>query len=204
MLLRTYKLTRDGSRSIDFQSILKRIGTWRQLVGENPAYFRPGRKPTPAPRRAGPEDKRVPIRSVKGLQDLYHATTDFLMDTFGAKPFIPVEKSGRDWWITMGWSESNFVRSWVSVVDSENRDVSDWNRRRITNRDGTHTAVLVHDFHRFTRDRASTIRVWLPALGLAVLFTRGGINPQSTSARSFSRQLRCFSLDSLWQALELT
>jgi hypothetical protein len=139
--------------------------------------------------------------------DLHGAITDFLMDTFGAKPFIPVEKKGRELWITLGWTESTFVRSWVSVTDSENRDVSDWNQRRITNHNGTYTAVLAHDFHRMTRDRAQVIRMWLPALGLAVLFTGDGVNPQpprAANSRGLNRELKCFPFQTLWEALEVS
>jgi hypothetical protein len=181
--------------SIDLLMALKHVNLWQEQQSKQKA----------APRKGSPAAGKKPalIRSPGLLQDVRYAITDFLLDTFGSKPFIPVKKKGRDYWITMGWAESSFVRTWVSVVDSDNRDISDWNQQRVTNRDGTYTAVLAKDFHRLVKDRAQVIRMWLPGLGLPVLFTRDGVNPNSGMApvRSRNRELKCFPLQALWDAL---
>jgi hypothetical protein len=202
-LLRFHKLDR-GTRShrIDLLDTLKRVGLMQVKRTEEQA--RPARKKTARSAKwAGPYDRKVPIRSAAGLLDLRHTIIDFLIETFGARPFIPVSKKGRDLWITLGWTEPTFIRLWVGVVDSDGRDVSDWNQRRITNHEGTYTAVLAKEFHRLTRDRARRIRIWLPALGLAVLFTPGGIDTEIRAAaiRGRNRELKCFALEALWGAL---
>lgn len=203
-LLRLHKLDEAGTRShrIDLLRTLKRVGVMQVRKTEEQA--RPAKKSnTRSAKWARPSDKTVPFQSVAGLLELRHAIIDFLIEKFGAKPFIPVSKKGRDQWITLGWTESTFVRLWVAVVDSDERDVSGWNQRRITNQEGTYTAVLAKEFHRMTRDRAQKIRIWLPALGIAVLFTPGGVNSEvrPVQYRSRNRELKCFSLQSLWEAL---
>lgn len=205
-LLQANKLAPSGKRAarIDFLTSLKHIGIWQEIQSkQKPAPHNKGNSPMGNKAKMPSTKKGAPIRSPGLLMEVRYAITDFLMDTFGPKPFIPVKKKGRDYWITMGWAETNFVRTWVSVVDSDNRDVSDWNQQRITNRDGTYTAVLAKDFHRLTRDRAQVVRMWLPAMGLAVLFTRDGVNPNSgmTPVRSRSRELKCFPLQALWESL---
>lgn len=202
-LLQTHKLAGPHGRRtrINLLKALKHIRKWQDDLAKTPPGSRNGG--SSSTKRAGPYEKTIPVRSPGALAEVRHAITDFLMQSFGAKPFIPVDKKGRDSWITLGWSESNFVRTWVSVVDLDNRDVSNWNQRRITNRDGTYTAVLAHEFHRLTRDRAHVIRMWLPALDVAVLFTRDGTSPQARPAasRSRNRELTCFPLQALWDAL---
>jgi hypothetical protein len=205
-LLQANKLAPAGRKTskLDLLTILKHINIWQEAQSKQKPMGKPGIPPSGKPRVAGPGKKgAAPIRSPGLLMELRYAITDFLMDTLGPKPFIPVKKKGRDQWITMGWAETNFVRTWVSVVDSENRDISDWNQQRVTNRDGTYTAVLAKDFYRLTRDRAQVVRMWLPALGLAVLFTRDGSNPNSgvTPVRSRNRELKCFPLQALWEGL---
>ncbi len=201
-LLQLHKMEKSGSRShpIDFLDVLKRLGELQIRRTEEQGH--PGKKGRPA-KWSGPQDKKVPVQSVAGLLDLRYAIIDFLIEAFGAKPFIPISKKGQDRWLTLGWTESTFVRLWVAVVDSDDRDISDWNQRRITNREGTYTAVLAKDFHRRTHDRAKRIRIWLPALGLPVLFTPGGNNTDIKPAlvRGRNRELKCFALQSLWEAL---
>jgi hypothetical protein len=199
--LRLYKL--GSSARVDLLGVLKRIGLWQERSSRE--KNKPGRKGNaPSGKWAGIEGKTLPVQSAADLMELRHAVIDFLIDTFGAKPFIPISRKGRERWITLGWAESNFLRMWVTVVDSDDRDISDWNQRRFTNREGTYTAVLARDFHRLTRDRARTVRMWLPALTLAVLFTRSGANPtpKTTVYRSRHREPKCFTLQSLWDALD--
>lgn len=206
-LLQAHKLAPAGKKNgaIDMLASLKHITAWQdQQSKQKPTK---GGSPMANKNKMNPTGgkKGTPIRSPGLLMEVRYAVTDFLMDTFGPKPFIPVKKKGKDYWITMGWAEINFVRTWVSVVDSDNRDISDWNQQRVTNRDGTYTAVLAKDFFRLTRDRAQVVRMWLPALGLAVLFTRDGNNPNAglTPVRNRSRELKCFPLQALWEGLNV-
>lgn len=187
-----------SSSSIDLLDVLKKVGVMQVRKSEEKAVKR-GPK---SAKWSSPGAGAAPVNSMSALLELRYALVDFLMEQYGAKPFIPVARKDGDLWITVGWSESSFVRLWVAVVDAENRDISDWNQRRITNNEGTYTAVLAKEFHRRTHDRAHKIRIWLPALGLAVLFTRDGVNSEvrSETSRSRNRELKCFTLSSLWEA----
>ncbi len=206
-LLQSHKLAPSGRKNgkLDFLSILKHISAWQEAQSHQKPQAKVNTAPPGKGAKLPPGGKKAagPMRSPGLLMEARYAVTDFLMDTFGPKPFIPVKKKGRDQMITMGWAETTFVRTWVSVVDSDNRDISDWNQQRVTNRDGTYTAVVAKDFYRLIKDRAHVVRMWLPALGLAVLFTRTGTNPNSgmTPVRNRARELKCFTLDALWGGL---
>lgn len=188
--LRRYRVRCRSSRTfdIDLLEALERIAAL-QLRHRPPA-----RSP-----RAGPYDRKVVAYSVAGLSEARTAVIDFLMNTFGAAPFLPVTRKNGELWITLGWFRPGAFWNWFTAVDSNHRDISGWNRRRITNRHGTRIVVTAAEFYRLTHDRAHTVRVWLPALEVPVLFTRVPAVPPAIRSRS----PRCFSLQTLWGAFDV-
>lgn len=187
----------------DFLAALKRIAQWSKQLEAQKANS-PRGKPAVAKKRAEPDSSDVPVRSPARLAEVRYAITDFLLEKFSPKLFIPVKKKGRDLWLTTGWVEQELTRMWTSAVDQDNRDISDWNRQRVNSAEGSYTAVLAKDFYRLIQGRAKLVRMWLPGLSLAVLFTADGSNPNkpvSVTFKSRNRELKCFPLDVLWEAL---
>jgi hypothetical protein len=195
---------------VDCIAILEKVDKAQKAQAEKPAGPRKkkaGEGKAPGTERAA---QIARMGSYRALQELREALADFLIEQFGVGPFLPVVKKGNRYYLATAWAVDESLYRLVSVVDDEERDVSGWNQERLDRNGLSQTIAESREFFEVARRRARTVRVWLPSIGIAVLFTPTGKSPDASSDRpgpvvfrGGHREYRCFPLTTLWKALKV-
>ncbi len=196
---------------IDCVSILAKIDKAQKAQAEKPPGPRKKKGGDPKPPGSERAAQIARMGSYRALQELREALADYLLELYGVGPFLPLVRKSSRQYIATAWAVDESLYRLVSVVDDEERDVSGWNQERLFRQGVSKTIADARDFFEVARRRARTVRVWLPSIGIAVLFTPTGKSPASAPDRpgpvvfrGGHREYRCFPLTTLWKALKVT
>lgn len=178
-------IVKRGARKVDFIKALNWVA----------------RKQAAAARAAA--EKGTPVHSGTSLQELRESIADFLIAEFGVAAFFPVRKIGGRLVMTTACQNGGAVQRWVSVVDSDARDLANWPQSSTRTREGTYIMAAVQDMYATVGSRTASVRVWLPTLGVPVTFTSQSPPRQNSEIklRGGFREMRRFPLAEFWKGL---